>query len=289
MSWGAIGAAAIGGVGAIAASRGQGGRDGPDPLSDRSLSQRGIAIRTQEAFPAILQARQRFDSDFLATNLRQQRSAFTADDGIREQIEGDIIPSIQRQRAELFGSDVEQLRGVTPGLFGAQDIASELQRQAQEELALGRQLSEEEIRESQQSARAATQARGRGAGPFGVAQEILNRDRFGTARQERRRAFAGGTAQLGVDVAQPFLGIQARNNALIGSPLQQLAFNAQFAQAATPNIPVFDPNVTSIAQQEFQVQSGRDTTSSTPGILGGLFSGLGSIIGGSIGSTGGGF
>ncbi len=292
-TWGAIGAAGISLVGGVLASRGQGGgAQQPGNVSDRELVQRGIAIRTQEAFPGIINARREFDPQFLGLNLRQARSAFTADDGIREQIESDIIPSQIRQRQALFGADVDQLRDVTPGLFGAQDIASQLQGQAQEGLALGRSLSPEEIRESQQAARSATGARGRGAGPFAVASEILGRNQFATQRESQRRQFAGQAAQLGVQVASPFLNIQAANRALVGSPGQQLGFNAQFGQAATPNIPVFDPNVVNIAQQNQQVQSGLAAQSSQQqsglqnALLGGGLSSIGNIFGSFAGGGG---
>jgi hypothetical protein len=75
-------------------------------------------------------------------------------------------------------------------------IESELQRQAETELSLGRQLTPEQEREAQQSARAAFAARGLGASMGGTAAEILNRDAMASAREAERRNFAGATNQM---------------------------------------------------------------------------------------------
>jgi len=73
---------------------------------------------------------------------------------------------------------------------GPTSIEAEMYRQGEEELALGRSLSAEQIRQSQQAARAAYGARGLGASLSGAAAEILNRDAYGQARQDARRSFA---------------------------------------------------------------------------------------------------
>lgn len=75
-------------------------------------------------------------------------------------------------------------------------IEARLMRDAESELALGRSLSPEQQREATQSARAAMAARGLAASNAGTAAEILNRDAYGTARQDQRRQFALGANQL---------------------------------------------------------------------------------------------
>jgi len=75
-------------------------------------------------------------------------------------------------------------------------IEARLQQDAEAELALGRSLSPEQTREATQSARAAMAARGLGTSMAGTAAEILNRDAYGTARQDQRRQFALGANQL---------------------------------------------------------------------------------------------
>lgn len=58
------------------------------------------------------------------------------------------------------------------------------------ELALGRSLSPEQVRESQQAARAAFAARGLGSSMPAVAAEVLNRDAMASARERERQSFA---------------------------------------------------------------------------------------------------
>lgn len=74
-------------------------------------------------------------------------------------------------------------------------LESELRRQAQDELALGRSLSPEQMRDATQSARQAFAARGIVTGNAAAGAELLNRDRFATQRQNERRTFALGANQ----------------------------------------------------------------------------------------------
>lgn len=86
-------------------------------------------------------------------------------------------------------------------------IEAMLQRDAESELALGRSLSPEQQREATQSARAAMAARGLGTSMAGSAAEILNRDAYGTARQDQRRAFASGVNQMDLARRQRRIGL----------------------------------------------------------------------------------
>lgn len=86
-------------------------------------------------------------------------------------------------------------------------IEARLQRDAEAELALGRSLSPEQQREATQSARAAMAARGLGTSMAGTAAEILNRDAYGTARQDQRRAFASGVNQMDLARRQRRIGL----------------------------------------------------------------------------------
>ena len=86
-------------------------------------------------------------------------------------------------------------------------IEAQLQRDAEAELALGRSLSPEQTREATQSARAAMAARGLGTSMAGTAAEILNRDSYGTARQDQRRAFASGVNQMDLARRQRRIGL----------------------------------------------------------------------------------
>jgi len=86
-------------------------------------------------------------------------------------------------------------------------IEAELQRQAQEELALGRSLSPEQERAAQQSARAAFAARGLGTSAGSSAAEILNRDAAAQQRLDQRRQFALGANQIDLARRQRRIGL----------------------------------------------------------------------------------
>ncbi len=95
-------------------------------------------------------------------------------------------------------------------------------RQAAEELALGKSLSAEEIRNASQAARGAYSARGLGVGSGAAAAEILNRDAYATGRYQQRLQNAG--------VAQGMLGNTANLYGQAGGAFQN-ASNLGFAGA----------------------------------------------------------
>jgi hypothetical protein len=86
-------------------------------------------------------------------------------------------------------------------------IEGELQRQAEEELALGRSLTPEQMRDATQSARAAFAARGLGTSAGSSAAEILNRDAYGQQRLDARRGFAAGVNQMDLARRQRRVGL----------------------------------------------------------------------------------
>jgi hypothetical protein len=86
-------------------------------------------------------------------------------------------------------------------------IEAELQRQAEEELALGRSLSPEQMRNATQSVRAAFAARGLGTSMGSSAAEILNRDAMGEQRLAERRGFAGSVNQMDLARRQRRVGL----------------------------------------------------------------------------------
>jgi hypothetical protein len=77
-----------------------------------------------------------------------------------------------------------------PAAADPTSIEQALYNQGERELALGRSLSPEQIRESQQSARAAFASRGLGTSLGSSAAEILNRDTMASARERERQGFA---------------------------------------------------------------------------------------------------
>jgi hypothetical protein len=86
-------------------------------------------------------------------------------------------------------------------------IEARLMQDAESELALGRSLTPEQMRDATQSARAAFAARGLGASMGSSAAEILNRDAYGTARQDQRRGFAAGVNQMDLARRQRRVGL----------------------------------------------------------------------------------
>lgn len=77
-----------------------------------------------------------------------------------------------------------------PAAADPTSIEKELYAQGERDLALGRSLSPEQIRESQQSARASMSARGLGSSMATTAAEILNRDSYASQRERERQGFA---------------------------------------------------------------------------------------------------
>lgn len=79
---------------------------------------------------------------------------------------------------------------------GPTEIEAELYRQGQQDLALGRSLSPEQMRDATQAARQGMAARGMATGSAGMAAELLNRDRYASQREAQRRSFAADANQL---------------------------------------------------------------------------------------------
>lgn len=77
-----------------------------------------------------------------------------------------------------------------PAAADPTSIERELYAQGERELALGRSLSPEQIRDSQQAARAAFSARGLGTSMPSSVAEVLNRDAMASARERERQGFA---------------------------------------------------------------------------------------------------
>jgi hypothetical protein len=186
-------------------------------------------------------------------------------------------------------------------------IEAELQRQAQEELALGRSLSPEQERAAQQSARAAFAARGLGTSAGSSAAEILNRDAASQQRLDQRRQFALGANQLDLARRQRRIGLagaygdmdpyrQGLNSAfnLGGATLDRSigmasgAFNNALTTAG--NIQSFNSNQQAGMYNSWQnnnaaIQAANLTGRASQnagmmGMFGGITQGLGSLAGG---------
>lgn len=90
-------------------------------------------------------------------------------------------------------------------------IEQRLYDDAERDLALGRSLSPEQVRDSQQSARAAFAARGLGTSLGSSAAEILNRDSMATQREAERRSAAAQANNLMMGNVMNRRGVMANN------------------------------------------------------------------------------
>lgn len=126
------------------------------------------------------------------------------------------MTALQMQTARELGQNLDnEYLQRTRGVIGEElqaasapnRIEAELQRQAEEELALGRSLTPEQMRGATQSARAAFAARGLGTSAGSSAAEILNRDAMGEQRLAERRGFAGSVNQMDLARRQRRLGL----------------------------------------------------------------------------------
>jgi hypothetical protein len=180
-------------------------------------------------------------------------------------------------------------------------IEAQLQRDAEAGLALGRSLSPEQTREATQSARAAMAARGLGTSMAGSAAEILNRDAYGTARQDQRRAFASGVNQMDLARRQRRIGLAGAYGDLdpfrqgmqpafnlgmntLGNTTSQVSniFGNSLNQSA--NVSSFNTNMAAsnrnaalnnnAALQSASMQAGATQNAGTMGMIGGIGGGL---------------
>jgi hypothetical protein len=180
-------------------------------------------------------------------------------------------------------------------------IEARLQQDAEQELALGRSLTPEQMRQATQSARGAFAARGMATGNAAAGAEILNRDAYATARQDQRRGFAAGVNQMDLARRQrrvglagaygdldPFrqaigpafgLGAQTLSSTtgqvgnIFGGSLQQAGNVASFNtnMAASQYNSVLNNNA---ALQAAGMQAGATNNAATMGMISGIGSGL---------------
>jgi hypothetical protein len=170
----------------------------PQPINIGEVSQQG-----QEAAQANLDQLLGFNRSLasdIGSNWTSTRAAEEAAKGTRA---SDWLFAMSPQTRQSAAEAAARVNMVGDRLLGQAGqintqetgLESELRRQAMDDLALGRSLSPEQMREAAQSTRQAFAARGLGTSMGSAASEILNRDRFATQRQDQRRAFALGANQ----------------------------------------------------------------------------------------------
>jgi hypothetical protein len=150
----------------------------------------------------------------------------TAMDQRADQVAGSQVANVGSIRASAAE------RGLMREAAG-RGILGQLENQAANEMALGRNLSPEQEREAAQAARSGMSARGLGVGNAALAAEVLNRDRYASQRENERRAFASGVLGQATGVRQTanqaYLG---RMDSNLGRAQQSALAEAQFRQQA---------------------------------------------------------
>jgi len=207
---------------------------------------------------------------------------------------------IQRESlAEQRAADVAALQEFSPQIVEAYRMAdpasarlADLQAAQAERLFEEAEgpLSPERRRMAEQQARAGSLARGRLGDESGVAAEILGREQFRAGlRQEARQA-----GQLGFGQSRALAG--DIGSVLLGRPSQALGLGQNVlgqaqGQAAGPMGPqLFDPNVginLALQQRGQDIEFQGMQAQASGAAIGGLFGGLGTLLGSGFGSPGG--
>ena len=172
-------------------------------------------------------------------------------------------------------------------------ILGTLGQQAQEGLTLGSALSQAEINQAQQAARAAMTSRGMQSGNQAVALEVLNTYNMGKAREAQRQQLASSVYGMGQNAAQQAMGLYGGN--MLGfaqgvSPISSYQMATGINQGLGSSL--FQPEsqynaqlITANRQEQMQAQLANKQASA--GLMGGLLGATGSIIGGmASGGTG---
>ena len=257
-----------------------GGAEEPEMMSGAEMARETVGA--QEVFlPERERLREQYGSQIMQGALGRAGTARSGLSGIAAGQAQDI----SRDRGILNRGDMDMLRQQSQGFTGAERLQALLQQQAEDELALGGQLSNEEMRNVDQLTQQATQRQGRGAGAFNVGQLALGRQGAVDARKAQRRQFAGQTIGSGLAVSNPLQRIMQQNTAAAGSLPQRLGQTLQFADQNTVNFDPINQNVANAAQAQFaadQAQYQADK-SFLPDLIGGGLSMAGSIFGGPAG------
>ena len=170
--------------------------DTPKPPSYGSIM--GDALKTQiKLMPRVLAAERQFQPQFTELNISQLGQAARGMTDIYGQQSQPII-DLQRQLSDQnIAMQQAQMPGFVQGFreaAGSQALLQGLQRQAEQGLALGSQISPEEQRIAQQQARAAYASRGMGTSNRAIGAEILNQYNLGQMREQQRLSQAQNIA-----------------------------------------------------------------------------------------------
>ena len=248
--------------------------------------------------PELYASEAEYQPQYLQLNLQNlQRALGGVGDtpGLVQQYEEDLYPAmgrieadtLARQRAADIGAVEEygpRAAAAVRAAAGNQQLIDELGRQALQEVQAGQSLTPQELRQAQQSSRAAMSARGLGMGNQAIADEILKGYQLGRQRQAERRQFAGGVAGLQQQTgADPFMAILGRPSQAFGLGQQAMGQAAGVTPGRQFN--PLDPYAGSLyaSNQQNEMAARQASAAGRSGIIGGALGALGSIGGGYFG------
>ena len=248
--------------------------------------------------PELYASEAEYQPQYLQLNLQNlQRALGGVGDtpGLVQQYEEELYPAMgrieadtrARQRAADIGAVEEygpRAAAAVRSAAGNQQLIDELGRQALQEVQAGQSLTPQELRQAQQSSRAAMSARGLGMGNQAIADEILKGYQLGRQRQAERRQFAGGVAGLQQQTgADPFMAILGRPSQAFGLGQQAMGQAAGVTPGRQFN--PLDPYAGSLyaSNQQNEMAARQASAAGRSGIIGGALGALGSIGGGYFG------
>jgi hypothetical protein len=162
----------------------------------RSLLQEGRDALglMNEAMPQLLANEQQYSPQFARAEAATAGARADAERGVMDSQYGALRQSMLSSSPELRAANSAMTSRL--GELGPSGIETALAQQAQAELSLGGQLTNDQRREADQSVRAALSARGLAGGTSGAVAEVLNRQGASDARLQQRRQFAGGVDSM---------------------------------------------------------------------------------------------
>lgn len=141
-----------------------------------------------EAYPQLLELQRKYGADFARSEVDIGEARGISEAAAVGRSGGLMRESILKTSPEIAAANQSMMDRLKE--LGPSQIEGELNKQALEDLRLKGSLSGEDIRSSQQAARAAMGARGMNSGRTAALSEVLNRQNFSDARKGERRQFA---------------------------------------------------------------------------------------------------
>ena len=183
------------------------------PAARGYLSEMQSALSGQTGIqPQLLSAERQYTPEWQAF----QQQALMGSMGTLNNLYGSAIPQSQALQGQMLASQgqlygqvggyarnayQQTLDPTTAGLY------STMAQQAQEGLASGGQLTDQQMRIAQQSSRAAMASRGMQFGNQAIAGEVLNAYNLSNQRQQQAQAYAGQVYGIGQQNAQQAMGM----------------------------------------------------------------------------------